>query len=108
MRNVCRKADEMLRDYQLADAIPPWYSPVQPKPVYKDDKVKAYWNVPVSAGHLQVRVNRVEGEQGDDADRDELSLDGQQKTGRRRGDLKVRAFVTRAQETAPRVQDSTV
>ena len=29
---------EILRGYQLADAIPPWYSP--------DDKVTAYWDVP--------------------------------------------------------------
>ena len=51
---------EMLRGYQLADAIPPWYSPVQPKPVYQDDKVTAYWDVPVFAEQLQVRANRVD------------------------------------------------
>ena len=50
----------MLKGYQLADAIPPWYSPVQPKPVYQDDKVTAYWDVPVFAEHLQVRANRVD------------------------------------------------
>ena len=55
-----RKADEMLRDYQLADAIPPWYSAVEPKPVYQDDEVKVYRDVPVFAEHLQVRVNRVD------------------------------------------------
>ena len=44
---------EMLKGYQLADAIPPWYSPVQPKPVYQDDKVTAYWDVPVFVEHLQ-------------------------------------------------------
>ena len=51
---------EMLRGYQLADAIPPWHSPVQPKPVYQDDKVTAYRDVPVFAEHLQVRANRVD------------------------------------------------
>lgn len=43
---------EMLRGYQLADAMPPWYSPVQPKPVYQDDKVAVYWDVPVFTEHL--------------------------------------------------------
>ena len=51
---------EILRCYQLADAIPPWYSPVQPKAVYQDNKVTAYWDVPVFAEHLQVRANRVD------------------------------------------------
>ena len=45
---------EMLKGYPLTDAIPPWYSPVQPKPVYQDNKVTAYWGVPVFAEHLQV------------------------------------------------------
>ena len=50
----------MLWGYQLANAIPPWFSPVQPKPVYQDDKVTAYWDVPVFLEHLQVRANRVD------------------------------------------------
>ena len=51
---------EVIRGYQLADSVPPWYSPVQSKPVYQHDKVKAYWDVPVFAEHLQVRANRVD------------------------------------------------
>ena len=51
---------EMLTGYQLADASPPWYLLVQPKPVYQDYKVTAYWDVPVFAEHLQVRANRVD------------------------------------------------
>ena len=51
---------EMLKGYQLADTIPPWYSPVQPKPVYQDDQVTAYWDVPVFAEHLQVRAKIVD------------------------------------------------
>ena len=51
---------EMLMGYQLVDAISPWYSSVQPKPLYQDDKATAYWDVPVFAEHLQVRGNRVD------------------------------------------------
>ena len=47
-------ARQMLRGYQLADAIniPPWYSPVQSKPVSVDDMVTAYWDVPVFTKHF--------------------------------------------------------
>ena len=51
---------EMLKGYQLADAIPSWYLPVQPKPVYQGDEVTAYWGVPVFAEYLQVRAKRVD------------------------------------------------
>jgi len=50
----------MLKGYRQVDTIPPWYSPVQPKPEYQDDKVTAYWDAPVFAEHLQVRANRVD------------------------------------------------
>ena len=32
----------------------------KPKPVYQDDKVTAYWDVPLFAEHLPVRANRVD------------------------------------------------
>ena len=31
--------DEILRDQDLLEEIPPWYAPVMPKPVYKSEKV---------------------------------------------------------------------
>ena len=38
---------EMLNDMELIESTPPWYSPVQPKPVYQNDRAEAYWDVPV-------------------------------------------------------------
>ena len=50
---------ELLKDYQLIEAGPTWYSPTQPKPLYQNDQVTAYWDVPVYADHTEVRTNRV-------------------------------------------------
>ena len=51
---------ELLKDHQLIEAVPPWYSPTQPKPFYENDQVTAYWDVPVYADHTEVRANRVD------------------------------------------------
>ena len=51
---------ELLRDQDLLEEVPPWYSPVMPKPVYKSEQVEAWWDVPVYADHQEVRANRVD------------------------------------------------
>ena len=40
--------------------MPPWYSPVKPKPVYENSEVQVFWDVPVYADYQQVRANRVD------------------------------------------------
>ena len=45
---------EILRDQDLLEEVPPWYSPVMPKAVYKLEKVEAWWDVPVYADHQEV------------------------------------------------------
>ena len=51
---------ELLKDYQLIESVPPCYSPTQPKPLYQNDQVTAYWDVPVYGDHTEVRANRVD------------------------------------------------
>ena len=51
---------ELLKDYQLIEAVPPWNSSTQPKPLYQNDQVTAYWDVPVYTDHTEVRANRVD------------------------------------------------
>ncbi|XP_068731205.1 uncharacterized protein [Montipora capricornis] len=51
---------EMLKDMDPIESKPPWYSPVQPKPVYENDKAEAYWNVPVYPESAVVKSNRVD------------------------------------------------
>ena len=50
----------MLKDMDLIESNPPWYSPVQPTPVFENDKARAYWDVPVYAESTFVKSNRVD------------------------------------------------
>ena len=51
---------ELLKDYQLIEAVSPWCSATQPKPLYQNDHVASYWDVPAYEDHTQVRANRVD------------------------------------------------
>ncbi|PFX23721.1 hypothetical protein AWC38_SpisGene11730 [Stylophora pistillata] len=42
------------------EMTPPWYSPIQPKPVYENNQATAHWGVPVYAYNTEVRANRVD------------------------------------------------
>ena len=37
---------EILQDLSLVDSVPPWYSPMKPKPVYKSNNAQAFWDIP--------------------------------------------------------------
>lgn len=51
---------EILQDLGLVDSVPPWYSPLKPKPGYKSNNAQAFWDVPLFAEHQEVRANRVD------------------------------------------------
>ena len=51
---------EMLRDLELADSVTPWYSRVDPKPLYESPEARANWDVPVFAEHEHLPQNRVD------------------------------------------------
>ena len=39
--------------------MPPWYSPLKPKPVYEANNAQAFWDVPLFGEHQEVGANRV-------------------------------------------------
>ena len=51
---------ELLKDLKLVSKVPPWYSPIQPKPLYENGTVKAFWDMAVFAENTEVRANRVD------------------------------------------------
>ena len=51
---------EILQDLGLVDSVPPWYSPLKPKPVYETNNAQGFWDVPLFAEHQEVRANRVD------------------------------------------------
>ena len=40
--------------------MPPWYSPLKPKPVYEANNAQAFWDVPLFAEHQEARANRID------------------------------------------------
>ena len=51
---------EMLRDLQLCEGVPPWYSPVAPNTLYESPDAQAFWDIPMFPEHNHVRSNRVD------------------------------------------------
>ena len=51
---------EMLTNLRLADSVPPWYSRVDPRPLYEPLEAKAFWDVLVFAEHEHLAPNRGE------------------------------------------------
>ena len=51
---------ELLKDLKMTSKFPPWYSPIQPKPLYENASVKAFWDAAVFAENMEVRANRVD------------------------------------------------
>ena len=42
------------------ESVPPWYSPVTPKPICESDDAKTFWDVPVYAEHAYFKADRVD------------------------------------------------
>ena len=51
---------ELLREHGLIEKVPPWYSPVMPKPAYQNTTSEAFWDIPIYAEHNEVRANRID------------------------------------------------
>ena len=48
---------ELLRKHGLIEEVPPWYSPVMPKPANQNTTSKAFWDIPIYSEHNEVRAN---------------------------------------------------
>ena len=51
---------ELLTKYDLAESIPPWYSPKEPDAITENNFITAYWDVPVFAENTEIRANRID------------------------------------------------
>ena len=50
----------MLRSSDLITTTTPWYSQAQPKPMHENDRVVAYWDVPLFVDTTHVEANRID------------------------------------------------
>ena len=51
---------ELLREHGLIEEVPPWYSPVMPKPAYQKTTSEAFWDIPIYAEHSEVRAHTID------------------------------------------------
>ena len=51
---------EILRDLDLNETVPPWFSRIEHKPMYESTHAQAFWDVQVYAEHTVVCANRVD------------------------------------------------
>ena len=51
---------EIHRDLDLNETVPPWFSRIDPKPMYESTHVQAFWDVAVYAEHTTTCANRVD------------------------------------------------
>ena len=51
---------DLLRDMGLIESAPSWCSPETPKPEYKNDRARAFRDVPVYAEKTEVRENWID------------------------------------------------
>ena len=49
---------ELLREHGLIEEVPPWYSPVMPKPAYQNTTSEAFWDILIYAEHNEVRATQ--------------------------------------------------
>ena len=51
---------ELLREHGLIEEVPPWYSPVMPKPAYQNTTSEAFWDILIYAEHNEVRATQID------------------------------------------------
>ena len=51
---------ELLRELQLVESPPAWYSPIKPKPEYVSEDVQALWDTPTYGENHELQANRID------------------------------------------------
>ena len=50
----------MIRALDLVTSEVPWFSKIQPKPMYENERAIAYWDIPLYADNTHVKANRID------------------------------------------------
>ena len=51
---------ELLRELQLVERLPAWYSPIKPKPEYVSEDFQALWDIPTYGENHELQANRID------------------------------------------------
>ena len=50
----------MIRALDLVTSEFPWFSKIQPKPMYENERATAYWDIPLYEDNTHVKANRID------------------------------------------------
>ena len=50
----------MIRALDLVTSEVPWFSKIQPKPMYENERAIAYWDIPLYADNTHLRANIID------------------------------------------------
>ena len=50
----------MIRALDLVTSEVPWFSKIQPKPMYENERAIACWDIPLYADNTHVKANRID------------------------------------------------
>ena len=50
----------MIRALDLVTSEVPWFSKIQPKPMYENERAIAYWDIPLYADNTHVKANTID------------------------------------------------
>ena len=50
----------MIRALDLVTLVVPWFSKIQPKPMYENERAIAYWDIPLYADNTHLRANMID------------------------------------------------
>ena len=50
----------MIRALSPVTSKVPWFSKIQPKPMYESERAIAYWDIPLYADNTHVKANRID------------------------------------------------
>ncbi|XP_068726388.1 uncharacterized protein [Montipora capricornis] len=51
---------QVIRALDLVTSEVPWFSKIQPKPMYENERAIAYWDIPLYADNTHVKANRID------------------------------------------------
>ena len=51
---------QVIRALDLVTSEVPWFSTIQPKPMYENDRAITYWDIPLYADNTYLKANRID------------------------------------------------
>ena len=57
---LCWQLSQLILSPIVVTSEVPWFSKIQPKPMYENERAIAYWDIPLYADNTHVKANRID------------------------------------------------